>query len=82
MVDKGLLEISGTHSADPQVPVFLENAFPSVEVAMTAFFFKALCAKALLAPLVSAPTDIIKVIDQADVGASPRLSAKACIVLQ
>ena len=82
MVDKGLLEISGTHSADPQVPVFLENAFPSVEVAMTAFFFKALCAKALLAPLVSAPLAMIKVTDQADAGASPRVSVKACADLQ
>ena len=82
MVDKGLLEISGTPSARQQATVLFKDAFTNVELAMTAFVFEALCAKALLAPLVSAPLAIIKVTDQADVGASPQVSVKACAVLQ
>ena len=82
MIDKGLSEISGTPSARQQATVLFEDAFTSVDVAMTAFVFEALCAKALLAPLVSAPLAIIKVTDQADAGASPRVSVEACADLK
>ena len=70
MILKGRLEISGTPSARQQAPVILEDSLTSVEVAMTEFVLEAPCAKALLAPLVSAPLAIVQVTDQeADFGA-------------
>ncbi len=82
MIGKGRLEISGTPSAHQRAPVLLKDALTGVEASMAAFVYQeSPCAKALVAPLLSAPAAIFNLADRKDFGATPRIRVQACTKL-